>query len=189
MNDFEFSITSQNGEDGVIDHIFKEIGTTNKFFVEIGVDEQSVHGIECNTLNLAKNGWSGIWIDRKKPPLPFPDSITFFERHVTAENINEICASAPHDLDFFSIDVDGNDYWLWKALILEPRVLCIEFNQWKDSPDYEGDRVQQYNPEYVWKGERTFGSSLAELKKLGEEKGYEFYCHTNLPVNAFFIKK
>lgn len=60
LMNFEQRIFSQNGEDGVIREIFQRIGTTDRFFVEFGVQD----GSECNSRNLLENeGWSGVWIE------------------------------------------------------------------------------------------------------------------------------
>src|SRR6202012_1345940 len=59
LNKHEYQVFSQNGEDGIIQEIFNRIGTTNKYFIEFGVED----GLECNTINLLYKKWSGIWIE------------------------------------------------------------------------------------------------------------------------------
>src|ERR1700712_3607295 len=59
LNKYEYQVFSQNGEDGIIAEIFNRIGTTNKYFIEFGVES----GLECNSLNLLYKGWSGLWIE------------------------------------------------------------------------------------------------------------------------------
>src|SRR6478736_6510817 len=50
-----FKVYSQSDEDGIIQEIFKRIGTSNRTFIEFGV--------ECNTVKLLVEGWSGLWIE------------------------------------------------------------------------------------------------------------------------------
>src|SRR5512135_8523 len=59
LHRFEHQVYSQNGEDGAVAEIFRRIGTTDKFFVEIGVGD----GLENNTVNLLSEGWRGVWVD------------------------------------------------------------------------------------------------------------------------------
>ena len=92
----------------------------------------------------------------------------------------------PTEPDVLSVDVDGNDYWIWQALrTYSPRIVVIEYNaQWP----LLGRWVQPYDPERVWQGTDNYGASLGALRSLGEEKGYRF-VHTELTGNnAFFVR-
>src|SRR5208282_2439962 len=115
---------SQNDEDGIIAEIFRRIEPTTRTFIEFGVGD----GSECNTLNLLISGWRGLWLESDPKRIGqvrklFREALS--ERRlsvevaaVVAENINELLlGKGPgSDLDLLSIDVDGNDYWLWDAL-------------------------------------------------------------------------
>lgn len=162
---------SQFNEEEVIAEIFAKIGTTNKFFVEIGCH---ANGFLSNTYLLKEQGWEGLWFDM----LPHEDTI---QEKFTKENINEILTKykVPQKLDLLSIDIDGNDYWLFKELTFEPRVIIIEFN-----PRVAG--VAPYNPDKIWHNETNFGSSKSELIKLALEKGYDYYSHNE--TNLFLCK-
>jgi len=56
---YGYKVFSQFDEDGIIDEIFKRIGTTNKTFIEFGVGD----GTENNTIYLLLQGWKGLWIE------------------------------------------------------------------------------------------------------------------------------
>ena len=131
----ELRVFSQNGEDGVLAEIFARIGTEQRFFVEFGVGT----GVECNTRFLAEVlGWSGVYFEvdsNRFESLALrlgnrPD-VVVAQRMVTPANINEEFAAAavPPEFDLLSIDVDGQDYWIWEALRgYSPRVVVVEYN-------------------------------------------------------------
>ena len=107
---------------------------------------------------------------------------------ITVENIEELFQkyNVPIFFDLLSIDIDFNDYWVWKAITnYHPRVVVIEYNS--SIPPTES-RVVPYDPEAVWDGTNYFGASLLALQNLGNEKGYTLVgCDSN-GVNAFFCK-
>jgi len=123
INYFEYRITSQNNEDGIIEYIFSKI-SNNKFFIELGFDF-----FECNSLNLIKNGWDGILIDadedrciKMERCLKFfypKNNVKILNEKINRENINKLISSNVNhkQIDFLSIDLDGNDYWILKKLI------------------------------------------------------------------------
>lgn len=178
INRFERQVFSQNGEDGLIEHIFDRIGETNKYFVEIGAGD----GIENNTRYLKDKGWTGLQIDGQK-------SEGIKKYFVTAENVENILRKnrVPEKFDFLSIDIDGMDYWVWKAIShFQPRVVVIEYNA--SIPLYKNLTVG-YNPKFIWDGTTFFGASLGALSKLAEAKGYHLVATNLNGVNAFFVKK
>lgn len=180
INCFERIIYSQNGEDGILKIIFYKIGITNKFFVEFGVQD----GKECNTRYLHENnGWEGIQIDSGDHK-----SLFIKKEFITAENINTIFNKygVPKYFDLLSIDIDSNDYWVWKALKnFEPNVVVIEYNA--NIPTNES-KVIKYDPHFKWDGTNYFGASLLALSKLAKSKGYTLVGCDNNGVNAFFVK-
>lgn len=174
-----------------IENIFNTIGTTNKYCVEFGVWD----GASENTTQLIYHGqWHGLYIESDEGRYnqavancaKFP--VTVIKSLITAENINDIFyqGKVPKDFDFLSIDVDGMDYWLWKALTYRPRVLFIEYNGLKIPPQLA---VQAYNPNLIWDRSRWFGSSLQSLVNLGKEKGYELFGCDEVGATAHFIVK
>ena len=177
-NFFERTIYSESGEDGIIEIIFYAIGTTNKFFVEIGVGDGSV----CNTRYLLTKGWDGIMIDAKnnKPPVR--------KEFVNAENVNDIFKkyNVPEVFDLLSIDIDFNDYWVWQALEnYSPRVVVIEYNSTHQITE---SKVVKYDQKAMWDGTNYFGASLLALVKLAKIKGYTLVGCNNKGVNAFFVR-
>ncbi len=111
---------------------------------------------------------------------------------LTKENINSaIGRYLQGEIDFLSIDIDGNDYWLWRAIdVIDPRVVCIEYNA-----SFGADRsiTIPYIPDFQRHNyhESGFygGASLRALEKLGKEKGYELVYVEDSGVNSFFVKK
>jgi hypothetical protein len=195
LDSFGYKVYSQNDEDGIINEIFKRIGTADKTFVEFGVQD----GLESNGHFLLFRGWRGLWIDGgekslKKIKKYFSDPIsskqlTAVRAFITAENINDLISGNGFngEIDLLSIDIDGNDYWVWQAIkCVSPRVVAIEYNA-KFPPDCEW--VMEYNPSHVWDRSDKFGASLKSLELLGDKLGYRLVGTNINGVNAFFVKK
>jgi hypothetical protein len=189
--DDEEKVFSQNGEDGIIRTIFKIIGTTSRQFLEIGIED----GKECNTRNLLKNyGWSGTMVEgnkencRKAQEFYKGKQVNVIQRFITADTIGAYC---DNNLDLLSIDVDGNDYWLWEAVEQKPRVVVIEYN----ASLLDKAITIPYNPDFVRKTPKLFnrklwlyyGAGLNALISLGKKKGYKLVYANG--VNAFFVDK
>lgn len=195
LNRYEFKVFSQAGEDGIISEIFNRIGTTNEFFVEFGVG----NGLENNSAYLLVKGWQGYWIEGserfcKSIRQSFEDLIakqqlTLKNTFITAANIEDLFreGNVPTELDLLSIDIDGNDYWVWQAITnYRPRVVIVEYNAIYPP---ESSWVMQYNPSHQWKYNSHVGSSLKALEKLGHEKGYKLVACNFSGVNAFFVRE
>jgi hypothetical protein len=187
----ELKVFSQNGEDGVLAEIFARIGTGSRWFVEFGIGA----GLEGNSVVLADvHGWQGLFIegsDELHARLAykyagFPKVVTRHAR-VTAENLDELMdgAGVPQLFDLLSIDVDGNDYWIWQGLSAHrPRVVVCEYNGFIDPTR---PLTQPYAPDAAWDGSDYFGASLAALAELGRTKGYRL-VHADLTgTNSFFV--
>jgi hypothetical protein len=187
------SVYSQNDEDGILEYIFSCIEPANHFFVEIGVGppwkngrflDVNEAGLQCNCRLLRDRGWTGVLIDGQQYPARFDVRSEF----ITAENINAILAkyAVPHELDLFSLDVDGNDYWIWKALAYRPRVVIVEYNHRLSATV---SKTIKYDPTFT--GNQAgpsdyYGASLLAMKKLGDGKLYTLVYANR--VNAFFIR-
>ncbi|MDR1850194.1 MAG: hypothetical protein LBQ75_09145 [Zoogloeaceae bacterium] len=190
-----YKVFSQNDEDGIIAEIFSRIGVTNKVFVEFGVQ----NGLECNTHFLLHKGWNGLWIEgdakscasiRKLFSVPIESGrLKVVNAFIDKDNINGIIGGGGvnGEIDLLSIDIDGNDYWVWEAIsCIQPRVVVIEYNA-KFPPDFEW--VMEYNKNHIWNGNDKHGASLKSLELLGQKSGYQL-VGTNLNgVNAFFVKQ
>lgn len=188
---YQYQVNSQNGEDGIIDEIFKRIGVTNKKFVEIGVGD----GTENNTAFLMTKGWSGYWIDsfdfRKNIQKKYKISenvLKGFVTFVTRENISPIFEklSIQKEFDILSIDIDQNTYYIWESLReYKPRVVVVEYNAYIPP---EIDWKVNYDPNRTWDGTQNFGASLKAYQLLGEKFGYSLVGCDMCGVNAFFVR-
>ena len=187
-------VYSQNDEDGIVAEIFRRIGTTNRTFLEFGVEG----GLENNTLFLLQNDWRGLWIESdpaycKTIADTFASQLKTFHLQVlnsfvTRENIDGIVQKAglPKDLDLISIDIDFNDYYVWEALTaIQPRVVVIEYNG-RFVPPLR--RAVTYEADRSWDGSDYSGCSLQALSDLGERKGYRLVGCNMSGVNAFFVR-
>lgn len=187
MREYEKKVYSQNGEDGILEHIFNTIGTTNKVAVEFGVSAGG-GGIETNTRLLLEKGWKTYWLDIEDAT-NIPDNCVFSKTFLTADNICNVFENlnVPKEFDLLSIDVDGNDYHLREALgRYSPRVYIIEYNG-SIPPDIP--YVMPRNDNYMWKLWQTnFGASLLSYTEQATRLGYDLvYCDSR-GVNAFYIK-
>jgi hypothetical protein len=189
----ELGVYSQNGEDGVIAEILRRIGGPGRReFVEFGVER----GVEGNCVALADVfHWSGLFMEADEEKAhalawKYRDNarVSTALARVTAENINELLATngVSDEPDVVSIDVDGNDLWIWRALRhARPRLVVIEYNA---SLDQSRRLTVPYNPDREWDGTDFFGASLAALEQVGREQGYRL-VHTELAgVNALFVR-
>jgi hypothetical protein len=189
-----YKVYSQNDEDGIIAEIFRRIGTTSRTFVEFGVET----GVECNTAKLLVEGWRGLWIETNAASAgailqnfaPFIEArrLSVTESRVSAENINALIAQSglSGEIDFLSIDIDYNDYWVWKAIdVVNPRVVAIEYNATLRPPM---SLVVPYQPDAEWDGSNFQGASLEALVKLGAQKNYRIVGCSIAGVNAFFVR-
>jgi hypothetical protein len=185
---------SQFDEDGILDEIFRRVGTKSRFFVEFGVGD----GLENNTVALLLAGWRGLWIEadpaqqqkiRREFREPLDSrQLTLAGDFVTAENIEGLLAQGevPDEPDLVSIDIDGNDFWVWSAIrSFRPRVVVIEYNA---SLGRTAQVAHPYDPGASWDGSTGFGASLTALEILGREKGYSLVGCSIAGVNAFFVR-
>jgi hypothetical protein len=199
--DVEFRCHSQNGEDGILLYIFSLIGATNRKAVEICAGD----GTECNLANLILNhGFSGLLFDGSAEQIE--RGRAFYAAHpnthivppqlvaawITAETINDEVATRGFagDIDLLSLDIDGNDYWVWKALtVVRPRVVVLEFNA---SCGPEVAATMSYKADYRLDLSVTpyrCGASLSAFVKLGRTKGYRLVGKQRLGFNAFFVRE
>lgn len=188
---YGYKIFSQSDEDGIINEIFKRIDVTSRTFFEFGVGD----GSENNTVNLLLSGWRGCWIECnesnvkkiKQNLLDFSEQLTLLDSFVTVSNINSLFEQAglPGEIDFLSIDIDSNDYWIWEAIDFTPRVVCIEYNATLRPPH---SLAIKYDPNFQWQGTSYMGASLKALERLGTKKGYLLVGCNFTGNNAFFVR-
>jgi hypothetical protein len=199
MNSWEFSVFSQNGEDGIISELWKRVATQNKFFLEIG----SGDGMENNTTFLAvvkyfsgvmvegreeSSWWCQYWIGRINP------TVLCKNLFVTKENVKELVESLfCQEPDLLSVDIDGMDYWIVSSLLecgVYPKICVVEYNS---AFGPEMSVSVPYDPGFTVKNqpgwELYYGCSLLAWRKLLEKAGYAFVGVESSGVNAFFVRK
>ena len=189
-----YKVYSQNDEDGIIAEIFRRIGTRSRTFVEFGVET----GVECNTAKLLVEGWRGLWIEGNAAsavairhafaPFIADGKLALQESLVTAENINALIGQGglSGEIDLLSIDIDCNDYWVWKAIdVIDPRVVVVEYNAALRPPMAV---VVPYRADAKWDGSNHYGASLEALVRLAAAKNYRIVGCSIAGVNAFFVR-
>ena len=197
LGDVEFSCFSQWGEDGIINWLISKLPSIPKKFIEFGVENYQ----ESNTrLLLYLHNWQGLVIDSsndhiqdiKAQDISWRYQLNAVSSHITKDNINQLLEKngMTSDIGLLSIDIDGNDYYVWQSIdIIKPVIVVVEFNAVLG--DIHSITVP-YNPDFF----RTkahysnlyFGASLMALIDLGKEKGYTFVGTNTNGVNAFFIR-
>lgn len=197
LQEYEFQVYSQWGEDGIIQYLIHSLEIPNKNFVEFGVYDYR----ESNTRFLLQhNNWSGLILDSsnefieqiKKEPLYFRNDLKAVCAFVTRENINELLSSngLSGDIGLLSIDIDGNDYWIWEAInCVSPRIVICEYDSLLGdtatiTTPYEAsfDRVKAHYS-FVYGG-----ASIAALHRLAKKKGYALVGSNSAGNNAFFVR-
>jgi hypothetical protein len=195
LNRYECQVFSQSGEDGIIAEIFQRIGPTNRFFVEFGAG----NGSENNSAYLLIQDWQGLWMDSGEKnvrsilasyqALVQEQRLSVKNAFITAENIEQLFteAAVPAEFDLLSIDIDRNDYWVWKALnAYRPRVVVIEYNAIYPPPV---QWIVRYEPHISWDLTSHMGASLKSLELLGSRKGYKLVGCNFAGGNAFFVRE
>jgi len=191
---FEGQVYSQNGEDGIISEIFHRIGTTNRFFVEIGTST----GLENNTALLLLDEWKGLWVEgcqeaNKKAAYHWADAISSgrlktITAMVTAENFQEMLKEneAPEEMDLLSLDIDRNTFYAFEKMTeYRPRVLILEYNGVFPMGSQWGI---EYKADEGWDGTHRFGAALKKYEIEAKAKGYSLVGCENTGANAFFVR-
>lgn len=185
LKSFEQKFHSQFGEDGVIQKIASCLGLLSGTFFEFGIGP-TVHcqfeaGMEGNFVLLEKLGWKGVFLDGNVYPAKFNVRQAF----ITPLNINTLYRkhALPEDLDFMSVDVDGQEFWIWMALQYRPKVMVVEYN---GGLARNLSCTVQFDVNHVWDGTIYHGASLLALSKLAVAKAYTLVYANG--VNGMFIR-
>ncbi len=198
LREVEFKVFSQWGEDGIIQYLINKVPIEHNTFIEFGVEDYT----ESNTRMLLMNdNWQGLVIDGSHAHIRYIQRDDIYWRYaqtaqchfITRETINDIISSAgmKGDIGLLSIDIDGNDYWVWEALdVVNPRIVICEYNSVFGSDcavtiPYD-EQFQRTKAHY---SNLYFGASLPALCILAERKGYEFCGSNSVGTNAFFVRK
>ena len=197
LQDYEFKVFSQWGEDGILQRLIDCIEIKNRTFIEFGVED--FYESNCRYL-MVNNNWSGFVLDGSQSNINRLRHSYFYWRHqldaassfITRNNINQLLASSgfDRDLGILSIDIDGVDYHVFEAITeFNPRILILEYNavfgsERKITVPY-ADNFRRTRSHY---SNLYFGASLAALTQLANRKGYTLVGTTSAGVNAFFIR-
>ena len=201
IEDIEFKIFSQFGDDGIIQFLIDKLEIDYEYqnFIEFGVEDYS----EANTkFLLLNNNWSGLILDSSNENIENIKKNNFFwkfdleaiECFIKKENINSIITNSniyKKKIGILSIDIDGNDYWVWKEInVIDPLIVIVEYNssfgfEKKVSIPYNQsfERSKAHHSNLYW------GASIEALKFLAAQKGYNFLTTNSAGNNAYFIKK
>jgi hypothetical protein len=197
ISDIGFKVHSQWEEDGIIEWLLQRIPVQSTTFVEFGVEDYT----ESNTRFLMKNrNWRGLIIDGGQANINAVFKQDIYWKHdlkaicsfITKDNINNLISEANFDSEvgLLSIDIDGNDYWVWDAIeVIKPRIIICEYNA------VFGD-IHQITVPYDKDFQRTrthhsnlyFGASIKALEHLAGRKGYVIIGSNSVGTNAFFVR-
>jgi hypothetical protein len=200
FRDVGFKCFSEFEEDGIILFLFSIIGEQSRRVVEMC----SGHARTCMSTNVIINhGWEGFLFDGNERLVS--SGKRFFAEHpatrgmppallqvwVTAENVNDLLRSAgvEGEIDLLSLDMDGNDYWIWRAIeVIRPRLVVAETH---DIIPTELALTIPYSPEFnAWENPKPDfrGASLRAMTKLAGEKGYRLIGAHQRGFNVFYLR-
>lgn len=199
LQDAEFKVFSQYGEDGILQHLIRETGITRKetAFVEFGVQDYS----ESNTRFLLMNDhWRGLIIDGSKQHMDSVRNHDIYWRHdltavdawIERDNINQLIGDSGFsgDIGILSVDIDGNDYWVWERIeVVNPVIVVVEWNSVFGQvhaisvpydPVFQREKAHYSN--LFW------GASIAAFAHLAAHKGYALLGSNTVGNNLFFVR-
>ncbi len=196
LTEVEFQVFSQFGDDGIVDYLTTRIPCPNKTFIEFGVEDYR----ESNTRFLLINKyWSGLVIDGSQDNIIKIKNEQFYNFYdvsaicsfITKDNINGILSDSgfSDEVGILSIDIDGNDFWIWKAInSINPIIVICEYNSLFG---FEKALTIQYDHQFVRGTKYKFnfyGTSIKALCELAKEKGYSLVGSNSAGNNAYFIR-
>jgi hypothetical protein len=199
VEDYEFKIFSQRGEDGIIQYLIKYIRIENPTFVEFGVEDY----MESNTRFLMmNNNWSGLVMDGSDKAMKSLRKREWFWAYdlqakcafIDKDNINSLLKESEfRNIGLLSIDIDGNDYWIFKEIDfseLNPSIIIVEYNALFGSKrPISVPYDKHFNRTKAHYSNLFFGASLAALDYVAQQKGYALVCCNTAGTNAFFVRK
>lgn len=196
-NTWEFSGFSQNGEDGILDVLCRQLSSSNRYFIEIGAAD----GMQNNSSWLVvAQQYNGLMIEGNSSLVErarrmiqnYSIGVECINMFVNSTNIQELKSLALHsDPDVFSLDIDGIDYYIAKAIIeggFRPKIFVVEYNsvygpKRSVTIPYQDDFVfTKAHPTHLY-----YGVSIAAWRKFFDHHGYHFVTVDRKGVNAFFV--
>ena len=199
LDAYEFRVFSQFGEDGILQHLIQEAGIQahERIFVEFGVQDYQ----ESNTRFLLQGyNWGGLIIDGSEEWMASVRNSSLCWRYnlqalaawIDRDNINELISSAgiTGEIGILSVDIDGNDYWVWEAInCVNPIIVVCEWNS-LFGPDHSVSIP--YNPLFnrltAHHSHQYWGASIKALQQLGLKKNYELIGSNRAGNNLFFVR-
>ena len=199
INDYEFKIFSQHGDDGIIQYLIKNIAVENNVFIEFGVENY----LESNTRFLMmNNNWSGFVMDGSSKAMNSLKQQSWYWKYdlvekavfISSQNINQLLSDTGFsNIGLLSIDIDGNDYHILSEIDLSklnPSIIIIEYNSVFGSEraitiPYKKD----FNRTKAHYSNLFFGASLAAINYAAVKKGYHLVGADLAGNNAFFVRK
>jgi hypothetical protein len=192
LNGLAQSLYAQGQEEAILARLFEHIPPTNRCCVDIGASD----GLRnSNTaLLLREHGWQGTLVEgsahrfaRLKEHYGQAANVRLVDARVQPDTVERLLddAGVPAAYDLLSLDIDGNDYWVWRALRRHrARVVVIEYNPYYPPPERW---VMAFDADHAWDGSTHYGASLESLVALGKTLGYELVCCDDMGNNAFFV--
>ncbi len=197
LRDAEFKVFSQFGDDGIIQYLIHRLAPLPDSFVEFGVENYR----ESNTrFLLLNNNWRGLVLDGSRRGIDQIRADENYWRHtltaarawISRDNINDLIREAGFtgEIGLLSIDIDGNDYWVWEKLdVIDPAIVVVEYNS-VFGPDLavtipydeKFDRHRAHHSGQFW------GASLSALDLLAKRKGYSLIGCNSAGNNAYFVR-
>ena len=199
LHDVEFKVFSQFGEDGIIQYLIQVANITPEemTFIEFGVENY----LESNTrFLLVNNNWRGLVLDGseqnintiKKQDFYWRNDLTALHAWIDRDNINLLLENAGFsgEIGLLSVDIDGNDYWVWQAInVVNPVIVVVEWNSVFGS---EAAISIPYDPEFFRSNAHYsnlyYGASISAFEYLGKQKGYSLIGSNSAGNNLFFIR-
>lgn len=194
LNNFRKSVYSQTGEDGIIEKLFQTLKIKKGSFCEFGAFDGMTY---CNTRKLREEGWGGVlieanttFIENIKHNVKEYKNIQVIESFITCEGDTSLDSllkktKLKKNFDFLSIDIDGNDLWVWKSLNeYEPKVVIVEYN-----PNYDSTSslTIAYDKNHTHQLDAYYSATAGAFKKLADEKNYKLVGFTE-GLNLVFCK-
>ncbi|GAC1617546.1 MAG: hypothetical protein PVS2B2_22130 [Candidatus Acidiferrum sp.] len=191
-----FKVFSQWDEDGIIQYLIHKLPITSKTFIEFGVENYE----ESNTRFLLMNDhWQGMVLDAHEADLRYIEKDNIHWQYdlqvkrgwITRENIDALLrkSSFGEDLGLLSIDIDGNDYWIWESLeAYRPRIVIVEYNSVFGLSTVAVPYDEKFARSSAHYSNLYYGASLGALQLLGRKKGYVLLGSNVWGHNAFFAR-